>query len=208
LLDYLAAEGLVVRRGGRSVWIAERYAADGVSLRTGTSDSVVIHDRGGAEARVIGQMDAASAPGLLHEGAVYMHEGQLYLVTRLDWEQRLGGAGRRRLLHRRGRVIDIDVLETYEDDGSRSSPSVLGGQTVAVETENRKPKTVHSPTATARCASPRRCPVTADPPLHARDVGYGQVDLPQELQTTAYRLWFPECWRANWSGRPAFAPND
>jgi DEAD/DEAH box helicase domain-containing protein len=46
-------------------------------------------DTGAGEPRpytVIGQLERAVAPLLLHEGAVYLHQGQSYLVERLDWE--------------------------------------------------------------------------------------------------------------------------
>jgi DEAD/DEAH box helicase domain-containing protein len=179
LLDYLAAEGLVVRRGGRSVWIAERYAAEGVSLRTGASDTVVIQDRGGSEPpaemqtpRVIGQMDAASAPGLLHEGAVYMHEGQPYLVTRLDWEQRLAEVRTENLDYYTdaSESADIDVLETYEQsEGALTHAHGEVRVTSQVSSYRKIRRYTHE------------------------TLGYGQVDLPaQELQTTAYWLWFPE----------------
>jgi DEAD/DEAH box helicase domain-containing protein len=36
--------------------------------------------------KVIGQLERAVAPLLLHEGAVYLHQGQSYLVQQLDWE--------------------------------------------------------------------------------------------------------------------------
>ena len=35
----------------------------------------------------IGELERAAAPMLLHEGAVYMHDGAPYLVERLDWEE-------------------------------------------------------------------------------------------------------------------------
>jgi DEAD/DEAH box helicase domain-containing protein len=35
---------------------------------------------------VIGQLERAAAPALLHPGAVYLHQGQSFLVERLDWD--------------------------------------------------------------------------------------------------------------------------
>jgi DEAD/DEAH box helicase domain-containing protein len=46
-------------------------------------------DTGAGEPRpytVIGQLERAAAPALLHPGAVYLHQGQSYLVERLDWD--------------------------------------------------------------------------------------------------------------------------
>ncbi|MCB0081044.1 MAG: DUF1998 domain-containing protein, partial [Caldilineaceae bacterium] len=39
------------------------------------------------QVRVIGQIDSASAPLLLHEGAIYLHEGRSYYVRQLDLAQ-------------------------------------------------------------------------------------------------------------------------
>ena len=44
--------------------------------------------RTGAGYRTIGQVDLASAPWMVHPQAIYLHEGQTYLVEELDLEQR------------------------------------------------------------------------------------------------------------------------
>ena len=36
---------------------------------------------------VIGEIDLPSAPLLVHDGAIYLHEGQSYQVDQLDLEQ-------------------------------------------------------------------------------------------------------------------------
>ena len=70
---------------GRWYWMSSRYPAQEVSLRTATPDNFsVVHADSG---QVIGQVDGPSAPALIHPGAVYLHEGQPYLVEDLDWEQ-------------------------------------------------------------------------------------------------------------------------
>jgi len=38
--------------------------------------------------RVIGEVDLNSAPLLIHEEAIYIHEGRQYYIKRLDWEGR------------------------------------------------------------------------------------------------------------------------
>ncbi len=87
ILDVLTEEGLLHRRNDRYTWIGEGYPAAGLSLRTGTSDHVVIQEVEEDGARVIGQMDRPSVPVLLHDGAVYMHGGETYIVQELDWER-------------------------------------------------------------------------------------------------------------------------
>jgi len=95
VLDVLAEEGVLHRRSGHYTWIGEGYPAAGLSLRTSTPDNVVIQDvsadaamvPGAGPPRVIGQMDRPSAPVLIHEGAVYIHGGETYVVESLDWDK-------------------------------------------------------------------------------------------------------------------------
>lgn len=82
LLAWLAATGEVQQHGGDWFWLGEGYPAQAISLRTASPDNVMIH----ALDTVIGQLERAAAPALLHPGAVYLHQGQSYLVERLDWE--------------------------------------------------------------------------------------------------------------------------
>jgi DEAD/DEAH box helicase domain-containing protein len=87
ILHLLAEDGVVHQSEGRWHWSAEAFPAEGVSLRSASADNVVILDQsqGG---RVIGEMDQFSAPVLLHEEAIYLHEGQQYHVDRLDWGEK------------------------------------------------------------------------------------------------------------------------
>ena len=71
--------------GGRYYWMTESYPAEQVSLRTASTNNVVIIEQG-PEPRVVGEVDRASAPLLVHEQAIYIHAGQQYQVEHLDWE--------------------------------------------------------------------------------------------------------------------------
>ena len=44
--------------------------------------------RPGSHGRVIGEVDQFSAPVLVHDDAIYLHEGRQYHVERLDWEEK------------------------------------------------------------------------------------------------------------------------
>ena len=65
-------------------WTSESYPADAVSLRAISSDNFVVVDttRG---SDVIGETSFTSGPATLHEKAIYMVEGTLYQVERLDF---------------------------------------------------------------------------------------------------------------------------
>ncbi len=89
MLDALAGDGLLYRHDSRYTWIGGGYPAAQVSLRTSTTDWVLIHDVSTEPVGVVGQVDRPTAPLLLHEGAVYLHAGETYIVESLDWEKGL-----------------------------------------------------------------------------------------------------------------------
>ncbi|MFP6441731.1 hypothetical protein VST53_32225, partial [Pseudomonas aeruginosa] len=60
-----------------------------ISLRSASQENVVIIDQTDiAHVKVIGEMDRFSAMTLLHEEAIYLHEGVQYQVEKLDWEEK------------------------------------------------------------------------------------------------------------------------
>ena len=87
VLSVLAEEGFVHHADGQWNWTSESYPADAVSLRSVSSDNFVVVDITRAE-RVIGETDFTSGPSTLHEKAIYIVEGQLFQVERLDFEGR------------------------------------------------------------------------------------------------------------------------
>jgi DEAD/DEAH box helicase domain-containing protein len=122
MLDALADEEVLHRSDGRYTWIGDGYPAAGLSLRTGDPDDVVIQDVGGSPPRTIGMMDRPSVPVLLHEGAVYLHGGETYVVEALDWEE---GIARVRAMEldyytRASSTTEVQVVEEY-------APPVLRG---------------------------------------------------------------------------------
>ena len=87
VLGVLGEEGFVHEADGQWNWTHESYPADAVSLRSISSDNFVIVDITHGT-KVIGETDYTSAPSTLHEKAIYIIEGQLFQVERLDWEGR------------------------------------------------------------------------------------------------------------------------
>lgn len=89
LLAFLAEEAHVRQADdGRWYWASENFPASEISLRVAAPENVVIIDVGGARPRVIGEVDLFSAPTLVHDNAIYLHESRQYHVERLDWEER------------------------------------------------------------------------------------------------------------------------
>jgi DEAD/DEAH box helicase domain-containing protein len=87
VLAVLAEQGFVHFVDGQWQWTQDSYPADAVSLRSVTSDNFVVIDVTDGE-RVIGETDYASGFSVLHEKAIYIVEGRLYQVERLDVDGR------------------------------------------------------------------------------------------------------------------------
>ena len=87
LLGYLSEEGILRHVDGRYHWSAEDFPASEISLRSAAAENFVIIDiTDPAHHRVVGEMDRFTAPMLLHENAIYMHEGRQYQVEKLDFD--------------------------------------------------------------------------------------------------------------------------
>jgi DEAD/DEAH box helicase domain-containing protein len=87
LLEFLAEERVVHRVDGRWYWMEQGFPASNVSLRTAAGENFVIIDTTEG-ARVIGEVDRFSAPTLIHEEAIYIHEGVQYQVEKLDYAEK------------------------------------------------------------------------------------------------------------------------
>ena len=88
LLRLFEEDGAATRSAGRWFWSRQAFPADEVHLRRILADNVVIIDTSQPRPSVIGEMDQFTAPVLLHEEAVYLHEGAQYHVDRLDWDEK------------------------------------------------------------------------------------------------------------------------
>jgi len=87
LFEYLAEEGSLVRGGGRWRWAGLGYPAGEVSLRSADSVQVtIICEDGRGHRETIGVVDRSGSSLYVYEGAIYLHEGQQYLVETFDWE--------------------------------------------------------------------------------------------------------------------------
>jgi len=186
VLAVLAESGFVHRGEDDDTWqwTSESYPADAVSLRSISSDNFVVVDTThGAD--VIGETSFTSGPSTLHEKAIYMVEGTLYQVERLDFE------GRKAYV----RQIDCDYytdaitytkvtpLEAFDGAGGGGSPHSHGEVHVSSRVVGFKKIKFHT----------------------NENVGSGELDLPeQEMHTTAYWLAVPP---AVMAALP-FAPDD
>ncbi len=182
VLAVLAESGFVHRTDGDDgqwQWTNESYPADAVSLRSISSDNFVVVDttRG---ADVIGETSFSSGPSTLHEKAIYLVEGALYQVERLDYD------GRKAYV----RQIDCDyytdaitytkvtVLETFATGEGDSSAG-------PVQTALPSHGEVH---VSSRVVGFKKIKFYTN-----ENVGSGELDLPeQQMHTTSYWLTIPQ----------------
>lgn len=170
LLEFLSEEGDLYRSNGVYRWVADSYPAESVSLRASSDDTVVIQETGAGRPVVIGEVDRSTAPILLHEGAVYIHEGRTYLVGHLDWENALAEVQAAEVDYytSASESVDLEVVDVYDADEHRPARRAHGWvQVTAQSTSFRKIKRYSHET-----------------------LGYGSIELPpRSFETSAYWLW-------------------
>ena len=180
VLGILAEQGLVHRSGGSDDldnpsddgqwnWTSESYPADAVSLRSVSSDNFIIVDTTHEQPRVIGETDFTSGPSTLHEKAIYIVEGTLYQVEKLDFE------GRKAYV----REIDCDY---YTDAITYNKVSII-------DTFSEPAVPAHGEVhAVSRVVGFKKIKFYTN-----ENIGSGELDLPeQQMHTTSYWLTVPE----------------
>ena len=170
LLAFLAEEGDLHRSGETFHWVAEGYPAETVSLRSGGDEPIVIQRVGEGRPVVIGEVDRQAAPILLHQGAVYTHEGRTHLVTELDWDKGLAAVEATEVDYYTdaSETADLEIMEIYDADEHAPARRAHGWvQITAQATSFRKVKRYTHET-----------------------LGYGEIQLPpRQFETSAYWLW-------------------
>ena len=169
ILEFLEEEKVLRHVGSRWYWTADNFPADGVSLRTAANENFIIIDISQPKHRVIGETDRFSAPQLLHEEAIYIHEGVQYQVEKLDFEEKKAYV----------RKVDVDY---YTDASLAVTLKVLD---VFQSTDEIKTSRNWGDVMVTSLVTMFK-KIKFD--TH-ENLGWGQVHLPElELQTTAYWL--------------------
>jgi DEAD/DEAH box helicase domain-containing protein len=82
LADRLTAQGVLRRRAAGWFWTSPQRAVDAIDLRSSGNASIgVVEQQTG---RVVGHVDVAAADRTVHEGAVYLHQGEQWLIGDYD----------------------------------------------------------------------------------------------------------------------------
>ncbi|WP_168122662.1 DEAD/DEAH box helicase [Paenibacillus sp. HB172176] len=87
MMEFLTEEKVLHRAGDRWYWMEQSFPAHNISLRSAAQENVIIIDRTN-DNRVLGEVDRFSAPTLVHEEAIYIHEGVQYQVEKLDYPEK------------------------------------------------------------------------------------------------------------------------
>jgi len=89
ILEYLTEERVLHENNNQWFWMNDAFPAHNISLRSAAQENVVIINQSEVEKhRVIGEMDTFSAMTLLHDEAIYLHEGTQFQVEYLDWHEK------------------------------------------------------------------------------------------------------------------------
>ncbi len=84
ILQLLSESGELHASGANYYWMADRYPADTVSLRSSSPHQIILQSMTPEGVRVIGEVDYESALWMVHPQAIYLHAGQMYEVQDLD----------------------------------------------------------------------------------------------------------------------------
>ena len=168
LLDVLEEDGYVRHADDdRYYWSHDNFPASDFSLRSGAPENVVIVDTTGDRHRVLGEVDLFAAPLLVHEKAIYIHEGVQHHVDRLDWDERKAYVTRTDVDYYTDADLGITlkVLEVFEEaDEPPAGKRQRGEVMVAWKVTMFKKLKFHT----------------------HENVGWGSISIPeQEMHTTA-----------------------
>jgi len=124
ILEVLVARGALRRRTSGWYWTHHQGAAGLTDLRGAGGSPVRVVEQG--TGRMLGTVDAASADGQVHDGAVYVHQGTTYVVAHLDLADHTAIVQRRRLDYGTwSRSVMSVAIEGWGDEAEEPDDAVL-----------------------------------------------------------------------------------
>lgn len=171
ILKFLVDEKLVHFSKGKWFWTSDAYPADGVNLRSISSDNFVVVDTT-EKSKAIAEVDFSSALTALHPKAIYLCEGEQYFVENLDFEQRKAYVKKTDVDYYTDAIdyTKIKILDSFDQKNLGKCDISHGEVHVATQVVGFKKIKFHT----------------------MENVGSGDLSLPQnEMHTTAYWLTIP-----------------
>ncbi len=169
ILQFLVDKGIIHFTGNKWHWMSEAYPADEISLRSASTDNFTIIDIEEGEDKVIGEVDRESAPTTIYEGAIYIHEGEQYTITRLDYDDYKAYAKKIEVNYYTDAQVEsnikvLDVFGLHEEENIHHQHGEIAITTLSTMYKKVKFYT-------------------------HENLGYGKINLPAEdMHTTAYWL--------------------
>jgi DEAD/DEAH box helicase domain-containing protein len=171
ILKFLEEEKLVHHSKDKWFWTSDVYPADGVSLRSISSDNFVVVDTS-KKTKAIAEVDFSSALTTLHPKAIYMCEGEQYYVEKLNYDQRKAYVKKTDVDYFTDAIdyTKIKILDVFDKNSLEKCSLQHGEVHVATQVVGFKKIKFHT----------------------SENVGAGDLSLPQnEMHTTAYWLTIP-----------------
>jgi DEAD/DEAH box helicase domain-containing protein len=168
-LALLEEEGTVRRTNEAWHWADRSYPAESVSLRSASSENIVIIDTTHGKNTVIGEMDRPSAKEMLFPQAVYIHRGVQYTVHELNLEEKRAAVQEAKVNYYTDGIVkrDIKVLTQDTREDGPDYTHILGDILVRSQATKYKKIRYHS----------------------HENIGYGDINLPEEeMHTRALTL--------------------
>lgn len=181
ILQFLEDNGIIYFTHNKWHWMSDAYPADEVSLRSASTENFTIIDTEKGLNKVIGEVDRESATTTIFEGAIYIHEGEQYTITKLDYDDYKAYAKKIEVNYYTDAQVEshIKVLDVF-DINEQENVSHQHGE-IAITTISTMYKKVKFYTH--------------------ENLGYGKINLPAEdMHTTAYCLILSETF-SNIAGR-------
>jgi len=173
ILAYMEEAKLVRHVGKRWHWMTDVFPSSEISLRSASNENFVIIDISRPQHKVIGEIDRFSAPMLIHEEAIYIHEGDQYQVEKLDFENKKAFV----------RSVDVDY---YTDANLAVELKVI--DVFREQETGRILRGCGEVMVTALVTMFKKIKLYTH-----ENIGWGPVNLPElEMHTTSYWLSLPE----------------
>jgi len=171
ILNFLEEEKLIHHSQDKWFWTSDTYPADGVSLRSISSDNFVVVNTTD-KAKAIAEVDFSSALTTLHPKAIYICEGEQFFVENLDFNQRRAYVKKTDIDYYTDAIdyTKIKILDEFDRNSMEKCSLSHGEVHVATQIVGFKKIKFHT----------------------MENVGSGDLSLPQnEMHTTAYWMTIP-----------------
>ncbi|HZG14574.1 MAG TPA: DEAD/DEAH box helicase [Candidatus Bathyarchaeia archaeon] len=174
ILEFLTEEQILHYSKNKWFWMNDSFPAHNISLRSASQENVVIVDiteRG--DEKVIGEMDRFSSLTLLHEEAIYLHQGRQYQVEKLDYEEKKAFVREVQVDYYTDANLAVSLKVLEQDERRMSQETEFGYGEVSVHAMATIFKKIKFETH--------------------ENIGSGPIHLPEEeLHTNAAWISFPE----------------